>query len=122
MVDFKVIIAGTRDFNNYDLLAAHADKMLSIKKLDHRIVIISGGARGADKLGERYARERGYDLEVYPAKWEEYGKKAGYLRNRQMANNANALIAFWDGKSRGTNHMINTAKYLNLQVSVVLYV
>ena len=118
---FRVIIAGSRTFRDYDLLVSHTDKMLSRVKRDHNIIVLSGRARGADKLGEQYALSRGYEIETYPADWEKYGRVAGYLRNKQMAENADALIVFWDGKSRGTAHMINIAKEHGLKISIKRY-
>jgi hypothetical protein len=114
----KVIIAGGRDFTDYELLKEKCDKILSSQK---EIKIVSGNAQGADYLGERYAKERGYNLILFPADWKKYGKAAGPIRNTQMAENSDSLIAFWDGKSRGTKHMINTATKLGLKVRVVSY-
>jgi len=116
---FKVIVAGGREFNDYSLLCQTCDRMLSQKQRTHSIVIVSGTARGADTLGERYAQERGYSIEQYPADWEHAGKAAGFIRNAQMASVADALIAFWDGQSRGTAHMIELARKHELQVRVV---
>jgi hypothetical protein len=82
------------------------------------IKIISGCARGADRLGEKYAINRGYLLERCPANWGRYGKAAGFKRNDEMANIADVLIAFWDGVSSGTEHMIFIAKERKLQVFV----
>lgn len=119
---FRVIIAGTRDFNDYDLLKKYCDYMLS-KKVEsgEQITIISGGASGADALGEKYAKERGYSLRLFPAQWEKYGRQAGPMRNREMADNADALIAYWDGKSRGTKNMIEEAKKRGLKVAIKQY-
>lgn len=114
----KVIIAGSRTFKDYALLCKHCDKMLGrIKNLE----IVSGTAKGADKLGEQYANERGYAVRQFPADWDKYGRAAGYKRNAEMARYADALIAFWDGKSRGTKHMIDLAIDSGLMVSVNLY-
>lgn len=118
---FKVIIAGSRNFNDYDLLKSVCDELLSLKIHSHEIVIISGTAYGADKLGEQYADEYGFKVERYPADWGTYGKSAGYRRNEEMAKIADALIAFWDGESKGTMHMINLAERYNLQVHVEKY-
>lgn len=118
---YKVIIAGTRMFADYTLLCSSCDKLLSQKGLTHDIIIVSGTARGADKLGERYAKERGYNVELFPADWENKGRAAGYIRNADMANNADALIAFWDGTSHGTAHMIDIARKKNLPVRVIRY-
>lgn len=78
-------------------------------------VIISGAARGADRFGEIWAIENNIPCERFPADWERYGKTAGYRRNEQMVNNAEALIALWDGKSRGTKHMIDIAQKKGMQ-------
>lgn len=86
---------------------------------------MSGTARGADKLGELYAERVGVHIYRFPADWDTYGKSAGYRRNAEMAkfasgeNNVGVLIAFWDGKSRGTKHMIDLAKRYGLKVHVV---
>lgn len=116
---FRVIIAGTRTFTDYSLLCRYADFKLS--NITDKIEIISGGARGADSLGERYAKERGYSLKIFPADWDRLGKRAGFVRNRQMAKNADALIAFWDGKSPGTASMIQLAQDYKLKVAVRQY-
>lgn len=118
---YKIIIAGGRDFMDYNLLKEKTDKILQEKKVTHKIVIISGCAQGADTLGLRYASENAFDVEEYPADWNKYGKKAGYMRNVEMAENADALIAFWDGKSKGTKHMIDIATERNLPIRVIRY-
>ena len=117
---YKVVVAGCRDFADYELLKEKCDFYLQNKKPEI-IVIVSGHASGADTLGERYAQERGYETEVYPADWKTNGRAAGPIRNAQMAAVADALIAFWDGKSRGTKNMIDTATKRGLQVAVVIY-
>ncbi len=119
---FRVIIAGTRYFNDYAGLCAVCDRLLADKvKQGFQIVIVSGGCVGADLMGEAYAKERGHNIERYPAQWGKYGKKAGLLRNAEMANNADALIAFWNGESRGTRHMIETAREKGLAVRIHRY-
>lgn len=117
---YKVIVAGCRDFADYELLKEKCDFYLQNKKPEN-IVIVSGHACGADTLGERYAQERGYELETFPADWKANGRAAGPIRNAKMASVAHTLIAFWNGKSRGTKNMIDTAKKHNLQVAVVRY-
>ena len=114
----KVIIAGGRDFDDYNMLKAACNWALS--KLIN-IEIVSGGAKGADSLGEKYASESGYSCKTFPADWEKYGRAAGYKRNSEMAKYANCLIAFWDGKSKGTQHMINIAKNNGLQIKIINY-
>lgn len=128
----KVIIAGSRDFNDYLLLEKFCNKIFSdLGKSGHNveksnIEIISGTARGADKLGERFASEYGIIVSRHPADWDAYGKRAGYIRNEEMARYAatgelGILIAFWDGVSKGTKHMIDLAKKHGLTVYVVKY-
>lgn len=115
----KVIVAGGRDFNDYLLMKERLDYYLKFLNQDE-IIIVSGAARGADSLGERYAKERGYKLERYPADWNgPYGKGAGFARNRQMAEVSDALVAFPGGN--GTAHMIRTAYELGLKVRIVEY-
>lgn len=122
MALFRVIIAGTRHFNDYPLLKSYADKVLSQKvKEGFEIVILSGHCYGADILGERYARERKYSCRIYPALWSEYGMSAGHKRNKQMVKEADALIAFWDGESTGTLSTINYAKEKGIAARVKLY-
>ncbi len=81
-------------------------------------VVLSGGARGADKLGEQWATENNIPIEKYLADWDKYGKAAGYIRNAKMVENANSLIALWDGASKGTKHMIDIAMKKGLRVFV----
>ncbi|MGQ5176980.1 DUF2493 domain-containing protein [Bacillus halotolerans] len=116
----KVIVAGGRDFNDYELLRRKLDSALRNRQKE-KIIIVSGKARGADSLGERYAREKGYEISEHPADWDKFGKAAGYIRNKEMAEEADALMAFWDGKSRGTKHMIDLAKKNGLRTSIVYY-
>lgn len=113
---FRVIIAGGQYFEDYNTLKAYADRMLS--NITDEIQIVSGCASGADALGERYAQEKGYSLKRFPADWNSYGRSAGPKRNRQMAQYADALIAFWDGVSRGTKNMIDEATSAGLLVRV----
>lgn len=81
-------------------------------------VVLSGTARGADKLGEAWATWNSIPVERYPANWDLHGKSAGYKRNEDMANKAEALIALWDGESKGTKHMIDIARRKGLRVHV----
>jgi ABC-type enterochelin transport system substrate-binding protein len=114
----KVIIAGGRNFRDYDKLRESCDNILVNQK---EVEIVSGTAAGADTLGERYAQEKGYEVKKFPAQWDLYGKSAGYKRNQQMAEYADGLIAFWDGKSKGTKHMIDIANKMGLKVRVIRY-
>ena len=111
----KVIIAGSRDVTDYDVL------LMAIAKSGFNITeVVSGTANGADKLGERYAKNNGIPVDRYLADWKKHGKRAGYLRNEEMADcsGADGLIALWKDKSRGTGHMIDLAMDRGLQVCV----
>ena len=119
MTDYRVIIAGSRSFNDYVLLREQCLSILQEKMRTHRVIIVSGHARGADSLGERFANEFRLPFELHPAKWRLLGKAAGMVRNAEMAKCSDALIAFWDGESRGTRHMINFARKRGLEVSVI---
>jgi len=116
----KVIIAGGRDFRDYQRLSDLCDHKLQ-RYLPTELEIVSGTCSGADLLGEAYANERGYSIKRFPADWNKHGKSAGYIRNKQMAEYADALIAFWDGKSKGTKMMIELAQNLGLKVMVEFY-
>jgi len=113
---FRVIVAGSKDFNDYDFLKEKLDHLLAKKLEDFEINIVSGTAVGADKLGERYANENGFDIHRYPADWNKFGKSAGYLRNVQMAENADACVVFRVNNSKGSTHMINIANEKNILV------
>lgn len=115
---FQVIIAGGRDFADYELLQSKCDQFFRAKS---PTAIISGLARGADMLGVRYAREKDIPVLEFPADWERLGKRAGMLRNLQMLEVADAVIAFWDGQSRGTANMVNETKKRGLPLRVVRY-
>ena len=112
----KLIVAGSRDFNDYGLLKTSIQENFQRCEVEE---IVSGIARGADTLGEQFAREYGIPIKQFPANWDLYGKSAGYRRNAEMANYADALIAFWNGESKGTMHMINLAKEKNLKVVII---
>lgn len=109
----RTIIAGSRTITQYSALLEALE--FADWEMTH---IISGMARGVDSLGERYARENKIRLSGYRALWEEHGKRAGYLRNVQMAESADACVIVWDGKSRGTRHMIRVAQEHGLQIVV----
>lgn len=116
----RVIVASSRGFNDYSLLDRKLTHLLSKQDVED-VEIVSGGARGADKLGEAWAEHHGYDFTVFPADWDRLGKRAGYLRNQQMAEYATHLVAFWDGVSKGTAHMIDLARKKGLKVVVVSF-
>ena len=110
----KTIIAGGRDYETAD------GDFEIIKNMDIDEVVC-GGARGADEYGKQWAERLGIPVRMFRAEWKLHGKSAGPIRNRQMAEYADALIAFWDGKSRGTKNMIETARKCGLKVTIIRY-
>lgn len=114
----KVIIAGSRTFDNYKMLRTLCDIVLSRKD---QVEVVGGGAKGADELGRRYAKERGYKFTLFPADWDKHGKKAGPIRNGEMAEYADGLILFWDGKSRGSKNMLEQARKKGLKVRIMRF-
>ena len=114
----RVVIAGCRDYDDYEEAKEYIDFCLSNIRKENHIIIVSGGASGADAMGERYADENGFAVERYPADWDQYGKSAGPIRNRQMAQAANYVICFWDGESRGTRSMIDFAEQYGKPVKI----
>lgn len=117
----KVIISGGRNFHYYQFLKERIDYFLKNKLNDENIevIIIQGGADGTDSLAKRYAKEKKLKYEEYPADWKKYGKAAGPIRNKAMSEVGDVLIAFWNGKSKGTKNMIETAKKRGLPTRVV---
>ena len=100
----KLIVAGGRDVTDKDFI----DRAFKESGIDPDEIteIVLGGAKGVDSLAEEYFFNR-YKLSIFPADWETKGKAAGPIRNAQMADYADSLIAIWDGESRGTQNMIN---------------
>lgn len=115
---YKIIIAGSREFNDYKLLES---KMNIITSKYTNVEIVSGTCYGADQLGERYAKQHNLPIKQFPADWNKYGKSAGPIRNAQMADYADACIVFWNGKSKGTKSMINLARQKGLAVQIVYF-
>lgn len=120
---YKVIVAGGRDFDNYEFLKEKLDETFeSLGDLDaHPIEIISGMADGADTLGIKYAKEHKLTMVLYPVNWKKYPRMGGILRNMNMLVTATHLVAFWDGKSHGTQHMIEIAKEKGIPVWIYKY-
>lgn len=117
---FKVIVAGGREFDQQELLFKSCYKILS--QVEDEIEIVCGGATGADALGKSFAEHNSMKVAMFNADWKGKGKAAGILRNIEMGDYADALIAFWDGKSRGTKHMIEYMKTIkNKPVRVIRY-
>jgi hypothetical protein len=111
----KTIIAGSRNNIEYqDVLTAIRDCPWSSEITE----VVSGKARGVDTLGERWSIENNISIKEFPADWKKFGKSAGHRRNEQMGDYADALIAVWDGESKGTKHMIDYSKNKGLRVFI----
>ena len=140
MKEYRVMICGSRTFDDYDKLKSEV--LLALTKRDivvkrFGIIIISGEANGADKLGEKFALENGYKVEKYPALWNDltkkpckikinkYGKQynclAGLNRNKDMVEVSDLVIMFHDGKSKGTLDDLNLCKKYNKDYEYILF-
>lgn len=120
---FFCLVVGSRTFNDYKLLCEKLDLLLVYH---NNIVVVSGGAKGADTLAEKYATEHNYGCKVFPADWNKYGRPAGYIRNKQMheyisKQEHRGVVAFWDGKSRGTAQNFSLARSFNNEIRTILY-
>lgn len=122
MLEFKLIVAGGRDFNDWTPFNEYIWKAYDeIREHGMTLAIVSGGARGADSMGSQHAIAHGIQLYTFPADWNKFGKSAGFIRNKQMAEFSDGLLAFWDSNSKGTAHMIRTMQELNKPTVTVSY-
>ena len=110
----KLAIIGSRTFNDYKLLQEILEQHKSKITL-----VVSGAAKGADSLGEKWALENNIQTLIFPADWGKYGKRAGYIRNEDIIKNCDYCIAFWDGESKGTKHSISLCKKYNKSCQIV---
>ena len=121
----RVIIAGGRDFDHIHYLDKVMVDLFYVSAFGSEYFeveeVVSGTARGADTAGEDWAERHDVPVVKFPADWDTHGKGAGFIRNAAMANYADVLVAFWDGESRGTRHMIDTALKGGLDVHVYRY-
>lgn len=117
----NIIIAGTRTFDNYELLELEVKKFILENKIKPTVSIVSGKAKGADSLGEIFAKKYNFPIIEMPAKWDEFGKRAGYVRNEEMAKISNFCIIFWDGKSSGSANMADLAEKYKLTLKIIRY-
>lgn len=115
---YKIVIAGSRQFANYDILKEKCNHYFS-NKVD--IEIVSGGAKGADLLGEQYANEYNYKINRFLPDWNKFGSRAGIVRNEEMAGYCDAVIVFWDGISKGTKNMIDNANKHKKPVRIIYF-
>lgn len=107
-------VIGSRTFEDYNRLKRILD-------LYPVTTIVSGGAKGADSLGERYADEKGINKEIYVPQWDLFGKKAGFLRNTTIIENCDMVVAFWDKKSKGTKDSLDKAHSLSKTTLIVYF-
>ena len=124
----KVIIAGSRDITDYNVVEEAMDSLMEgfgtstnpseLERMLPITEVVSGTARGADRLGEEWANNYDIPIKRMPANWKHHGKSAGYIRNSEMAMYADALVALWDNKSRGTGHMIDLAYKYDIPVFI----
>ena len=110
----NVAVVGSRSFNNYEALE---QVLFSATSFDD--TIISGGAKGTDTLAEKFANDNGIKLKVIEANWDGYGKMAGFIRNDKIIEEADYLIAFWDGYSKGTKDSIEKARKKGIDVLTI---
>lgn len=121
MDEFKLIVAGSRGFNDAALLERTLIALSEKDFVDVSISIVSGMAKGADMLGYQFAKRHGVQCYEFPAHWDRYGRQAGYIRNSEMGKFADGLLAFWDGQSKGTNNMIEVMHRLMKPVHIIEY-
>src|SRR5690554_4793856 len=121
MREYKLIVAGGRDYWDYERMHAVLFDVAEQAGHDTAISIVSGMARGADRVAYEIAKAENIKCYEFPADWNQYGKRAGYLRNTQMAEFADGLLAFWNKSSRGTAHMIQCMERLGKPVHIVYY-
>lgn len=111
MTKFHVIaVVGSRDGWEYEHVARVLDTLFMTTYNHERVRMISGGACGVDTFAEQYAQFYGVEFQVFKPNWDRWGKSAGYIRNSEVVDAADIVVAFWDGKSAGTAHTINTAR------------
>ena len=121
MEEFKLIVAGGRDFKDAELLSRTINDMATRIYADKAISIVTGMAQGADLLAYYFAVKHNVVTYKFPADWNKHGKSAGMIRNKEMGDFSDGLLAFWDQKSRGTRQMIEYMQSLNKPAHIVHY-
>lgn len=109
----KVAIVGSRNFPKREKVLAY------LATMRHSDVVVSGGARGVDTWAVEMAESVGMHTMVFSADWEKHGRGAGLIRNRLIVNEADKVVAFWDGESKGTQNTIATALHLRKNLEVI---
>lgn len=121
MPNARVIVCGSRDWHDRKIIADNLNRLVEERSWRFpNPVVVHGAARGADRLAADEAGKAGFLVEAHPADWNQHGKAAGFIRNEEMAKpGANLCLAFWDGKSKGTLHMMDTARRHGIDVRIV---
>ena len=128
--EFKLAVIGSRDILNKEFIYSELDKLLELTKID---LIVSGGAPGPDKIGVEWAKERNIPYKEYFANWKDmsepcvvkynafgaYNALAGFKRNEDIINNCDSVVAFWDGKSKGTKNSLDLARKQNKPIKII---
>ena len=115
----KIAIIGSRDFDNYNLVVATMEEFQTTHP--PTTTIVSGGARGADTLGEKWANNNKIPIKIFLAEWKKHGKAAGLIRNKDIIENSDHVVAFWDGESKGTKHSLGLCHKSNTPYSIIKY-
>ena len=118
----RVLICGGISFSDEELFNKTLDEMID----KENTILVSGHAKGADTLAEKYAEKHGIEIKIFPPEWSKYGRAAGPIRNKQMLDyiskaDENLVIAFWNGQSKGTKHTVETANKMGIKVQIIYY-
>ena len=115
----NIAIIGSRSFTDYEKLKCFIKEKISLENVDF---VVSGGAKGADKLGELFADEHGIDKKIFLPDWNKFGKQAGFIRNKDIIENSDVVFAFWNGFSKGTKNSLKLAEKLNKKIYLYEYI
>lgn len=123
MKDLYLLVVGSRSITDYNYIKEKLDSIITERFADYNIIVVSGGAKGVDSLAELWANNNGFETVIMKADWNKYGKSAGYIRNEEMhkfiaSKEHRIVVAFWDGKSRGTAHNFDLAKKYNNEIII----
>lgn len=116
----NIAIVGSRNFSDYGYLKEKLDSFLEDKNLND-ILIVSGGAKGADQLAEKYANEKNISTMIFLPDWKQFGRSAGFIRNADIIKNSDTVIAFWDGESNGTKNSIDLGRKKDKKIIIWEY-
>ena len=112
----RLAIIGSRDFDDYIMLEVYANMLWKDTQ-----IVVSGGAKGADSLAKKYAEEEKLEYIEFLSDWDGLGKRASFIRNQQIVDDCDMVLAFWDGKSKGTEHTISLAKRAKKPTFIVYF-